>query len=777
MVNYDFSTLNDRDLEELARDILSKKLGFNFQSFKPGPDKGIDLRYSTVNDENEIVVQIKHFIGSGISKLKTELKTNELQKVISLNPMRYIFVTSLQLSPKDKEEIKTIFNPFIISTDDILGKNDINSFLRNNPKIEEIHFKLWLSSTNILKRILKNGIKGRSEFFEEKIKKNISIFVPNKTHKNAVDILNRNNFILITGAPGIGKSTLANMLTYQLLAKDFELIYVREITEAEDLFLPEKKQVFYFDDFLGTITLDLKSSRNADSAIVNFIERVKSDKQKKLILTCRTTILNQAKEASEKIGDSKIDISNHEVNIEDYRDIDKAKILYNHIYFSQLVEEQKSTFFKDKFYWQVIKHKFYNPRVIEYFTDKDRIEPNAEYNEVVMNFLNNPSLIWEKPFVNQISSNARLLLSTLYSLGGRYVIFENRLRESFNARLDHEIQHNNYVKEGNTYENVIKELVGGFINRTHKNGDSTFEYSFFNPSIEDFLYDYFSRNKDEYITILKSAIYFEQFKERITTKHIKGAKRIYFSDKKRITQLFDILNNISSDLTGFGNNDLNFIVILLRLFQWNDIKGIVIERLNAFNLEYLSWGDRDNLIEILSHLADNNLTNFIAPLEELILSLSKNMDHYYHIEIFSNLISKHSAYKDIIENAKNSNFEYYNRIQENIDESWNKSIDHYIKQTYNLNSITNKEDLIEVITKRKEDAKKINLAISINNSTILDSYEFDYASQLDLNNAFTLEEGIEIDDFQGDKDVPNETLEINRLFNSNDIEEWNDLPF
>ncbi|WP_410867374.1 restriction endonuclease, partial [Paraburkholderia sp. SIMBA_027] len=58
-MNYNFSTLNDRDLEELTRDLLSKKLSIDFQSFKPGPDQGIDLRYSTFNDENEIVVQVK----------------------------------------------------------------------------------------------------------------------------------------------------------------------------------------------------------------------------------------------------------------------------------------------------------------------------------------------------------------------------------------------------------------------------------------------------------------------------------------------------------------------------------------------------------------------------------------------------------------------------------------------------------------------------------------------------------------------------------------------
>ncbi|MES2131217.1 MAG: hypothetical protein V4506_02640 [Bacteroidota bacterium] len=56
-MSYDFSTLNDKDLEELVRDILSVKLSIDFQSFKPGQDRGIDLRYATVNDENTIIAR------------------------------------------------------------------------------------------------------------------------------------------------------------------------------------------------------------------------------------------------------------------------------------------------------------------------------------------------------------------------------------------------------------------------------------------------------------------------------------------------------------------------------------------------------------------------------------------------------------------------------------------------------------------------------------------------------------------------------------------------
>lgn len=776
MANYDFSALNDRDLEELARDILSTKLGLDFQSFKPGPDKGIDLRYATINDENEIIVQVKHFLGSGIAALKSALKNHELPKVIALNPKRYIVVTSLPLSPPDKESIKNTFSPYILSTQDILGKNDLNIFLRNNPNIEEQHFKLWLSSSSVFKRILKNGVKARSEFHADKIKKHIKLFVPNKTHSNAVNILNANNFILITGAPGIGKSTLANMLTYQLLAKDFELIYVREITEAEDLIVSGRKQVFYFDDFLGSITLDLKSSRNADSAIVNFIDMIKNDSQKKLILTCRTTLLNQAKQTSEKINDSKIDIAKHEVHVKDYRNIDKAKILYNHIYISQLSIEQKNIFFKDMFYWQVIKHKSYNPRVIEYFTDSDRIEYDKPYDATVIDFLNNPSLIWEKPFTKQISLSARLLLTSLYSLGSRFVLFENRLQDAFSARLDYEVRNSNFIKLGDDYAAVIKETVGMFINRVHKD-KNRIEYSFFNPSIEDFLYDYFTRNKDEYLTHLRSAISYEQFKGRITTTYIKDSKEILFSEKKLQAQLLEIFISKAPHLSGYGDNDLNYIVILIRLFAWDSVVSIVRDRINSLNLSTLGWTDRENLIEILSYMAEHDLTNCIDQLDNLILILSKNMESHHHIESFSKLISKYNIYSNVIENSKSSNNEYYDQIKLNIEESWSKNIDQYIKQSYNLSSITTKEELIKVVTKRKEDAKNITRALNISNSSAVDNYEFNYDLQLDTNKSAISSEKVTIGNFEESHDLINEIIEVNRLFNSNDVDEWDDLPF
>lgn len=464
-MNYNFSSINDKDLEDLTQDLLSNELNIKFQSFKKGRDKGIDLRYSTVGDENEIIIQVKHYSGSKYSNLKSDLKHKELSKIVKLQPKRYIVVTSLPLSPNNKEEIKVILGPFVLCTSDIYGQDDLNFLLRKYPEIEEGHFKLWLSSTTVLNRIIHNGLKGRSEFAASKIENRIKKFVPSRSHNKSVSILNEKNFILITGAPGIGKTILANILTYQLLAEDFQLVYINEIREAEDAFENNKKQVFYFDDFLGATTLDLTSSRNADATLINFIERVIDDHQKRLILTCRTTILNQAKEKSEIINNSKIEISNHEVKIEDYGKLEKARILYNHIYYSNLTEDYRSVFFNNSFHWKVINYRSYSPRIVEFFTDIDRLQNKTEYSREIIRFLDSPDKIWEKSFTNQLSENAQILLSTMFSLGGRFVIDEKRLKIAFKSRIDYEIINNNFRKKSKLFSITIKELQNAFIHR------------------------------------------------------------------------------------------------------------------------------------------------------------------------------------------------------------------------------------------------------------------------------------------------------------------------
>ena len=70
----------------------------------------------------------------------------------------------------NKSKIFDTFLPYILNTADILGKAELNALLTKYSEVERKHFKLWLSSINLLDTFLNNDVLGRSYFFTEIVK-------------------------------------------------------------------------------------------------------------------------------------------------------------------------------------------------------------------------------------------------------------------------------------------------------------------------------------------------------------------------------------------------------------------------------------------------------------------------------------------------------------------------------------------------------------------------------------------------------------------------------
>ena len=69
----------------------------------------------------------------------------------------------------------------------------------------------------------------------EKIKQSMKNYVIPENFSKIINSLNNSRILLITGNPGIGKTSLGRALSSYYITKDYELIYTKEIDKANQV--------------------------------------------------------------------------------------------------------------------------------------------------------------------------------------------------------------------------------------------------------------------------------------------------------------------------------------------------------------------------------------------------------------------------------------------------------------------------------------------------------------------------------------------------------------
>ncbi|MCF1464609.1 hypothetical protein FS827_25335 [Agrobacterium vitis] len=485
MSDYDFHQLSPLEFERLSRDLFQAEEGLTLESFREGKDGGIDFRH--VLGQSVTILQCKHCVRGGLPSLMGALR-KEVTKVKRLKPTRYVLITSVGLSPDDKTNIRNLIGTDYLREGDIWGQDQLNGLLVKHEKIERTHFKLWLASRAVLDRVLHNEIVTQTDFEVRKAYKNIVRYVQSSAYPDALKVLETTRVVVISGKPGVGKSTLANALLYRHLEWGYSPVVIkRDIAEGQKLFEFGKEQIFHYDDFMGATFLGEQNSsldRNGDRAILDFIEMVRDTPSSRLVLTTREHIFSQAVATSERIRHSHLSDQKIVVEIDQYSLRQKAEILYNHIYFSDLPEEYRATLLYKEFYLEILKHPKFNPRLVEWLSSYQKVKSHSvdKYPDFVKRLLANPSEIWMHAYHEQLSDAARSMLLALYTYGG--TIGRALLSGAFAKLHPIRAKRNFFSMKPEDEQDAIAELANAFIRPTASGGLEVID-----PSVLDLMND------------------------------------------------------------------------------------------------------------------------------------------------------------------------------------------------------------------------------------------------------------------------------------------------
>jgi hypothetical protein len=508
MPSYDFRALSPIDFEGLVRDLLQEELALTLESFKTGKDLGIDFRFARDKDKT-LVVQCKHYVESGFEILYRVLVSKELKKITALKPCRYIVATSVPLSPAQKDAITNALSPYVRDSSDVFGKEDINNLLGKFPHIERQTIKLWLSSLPILKEVLHAGVYNMSREELSRIKEHALLYVQNKSFDEAAHILEQHNFCVIAGIPGIGKTILAEMLVLNYSRAGYEVVKVSEdMAEAWKLVQPQERRVFYYDDFLGQTSFSEKLNKNEDQRIIDFIHTVRKSAGVKLILTTREYILQQTYQQYEKLDREGFGAEKCVIDLAKYTRMNRAKILFNHVYFSALPARYRHCLLQDKRYLTIIDHPNFSPRIVQLLTDHARLRevPPSDYMTLFIDSMDNPLTIWQHAFANHLSQAARNLLLLLVSMP--YEAFLDDVESAYQAYNLAYSKHFGSAMEPPDFQSALKELDGDFLAYEREGTNILVRYQ--NPSVRDFVKQYLTRARTEMDLLIEAIVFFEQ---------------------------------------------------------------------------------------------------------------------------------------------------------------------------------------------------------------------------------------------------------------------------
>ena len=325
------------DFQSLCRTISRETLGQTVVGYLDHNDGGRDGAFTGVWQQHggetfsgEFVIQAKHTTKPDTTLGPADL-ADEFDKAERLAESGqcdvYVLMTNARMTARTAEKLRAELRSRSIHQSLVLSSTWINEIIVESPRLRMLVPRLY--GLGDLTQILDERAYRQARAVLDSMRTDLAKLVRTTTYEKAARALNDHGFVLLTGAPATGKTTIAGQLA--LAAADVfgtHVVMLEDASQLADRWNPDERQLFWLDDAFGTTQFTPSLANNWQ----RITSKVKSaiDTGSKFVLTTRSYIYRHALRQL-KAGTFPLDLAEVEVDVADLTPSERRQILYNHL--------------------------------------------------------------------------------------------------------------------------------------------------------------------------------------------------------------------------------------------------------------------------------------------------------------------------------------------------------------------------------------------------------------------------------------------------------------